>query len=163
MNTPVTKSRTRFCAPKPIARPTTPAEAMNGAMFTPSTLRIASTTYTSSTIEVVDFSTEPDGLGPLLAPFGHPDAAGRRRGPITQIAQQRWLFRFRPSSSALLDFLGLPVVARSIIRCSKYRMINVTTMYATTRTGTSINQCRLVSVHSKARLYAAIFSTVRQN
>ena len=59
MNMPERKSRTRFCAPKPIASPTMPAEARIGASATPNSARIIATATAPTRNELADRSTEP--------------------------------------------------------------------------------------------------------
>ncbi len=59
MNVPERKSFTRLCAPKPSATPAMPADARNGAMFTPSSVRTMSTIVAPMTMFAVERSTEP--------------------------------------------------------------------------------------------------------
>ena len=49
MKAPVMMSCTSFCAPKPTARPTTPAPASKGAMFTPMAERVSMAVITTTT------------------------------------------------------------------------------------------------------------------
>lgn len=59
MNIPVMKSRTKFCAPKPSATPTMPADAMKGATFTPRIASDCRITQTSTKNETADLRTDP--------------------------------------------------------------------------------------------------------
>ena len=56
---PEKKSFTSDCAPKPMATPTTPADAISGATFTPSWSSTASTAHVQITIAATDRPTLP--------------------------------------------------------------------------------------------------------
>lgn len=124
---------------------------MNGAMLTPSTDRIASTTQVSSTIDTTDFSTDPmvrarcERLW-LITALLAPDGARSRR----------WR-----RSSGIEPSPGRRRVTRSMSRLHTKRATNATITYPTILIGFSISHSRFVSVHSKAVVYVAMNPTVR--
>ena len=82
MNMPERKSLTRFCAPKPTAMPTMPAEARIGARSTPNSPSTMIAAMIPTTAEQSDRSTEPSVRARWRAPVG-----GRRgRAAVHQLA-----------------------------------------------------------------------------
>jgi hypothetical protein len=110
MNMPDRKSRTRFCAPKPTATPTMPAEARIGPRATPNTSSTMIAAIVSTITEIVERSTEPIVRARWV----------RRAGPVGVVGSGRP--GNRPSRA-----LAAPSTMRWTSRCSSNRPTNATT------------------------------------
>ena len=134
MNVPDRKSFTRLCAPKPSATPAMPAEARNGAMFTPSSVRTRSTIVAPMRMLATDRSTEPTVR-----------ARWARRADASGFARSRTLPTPESATpwSRLLRSVGVPSAMCSVIlrmtRRTSARAIAPTPMMRSTRSGTPTN------------------------
>ncbi len=135
---PLITSRTRFWAPKPMARPSTPAEARMGATETPSSLRITSKAITQTTIStswrnsrtrVSARLVASEGTSPCFLPDSTSFLSMRARPPrttlmitqaMTRMSRMRRVEKIRSSHwtpsrySRTSSMLGAPAVVSSV-------------------------------------------------